>query len=259
MAGENLPPATVAQLVIPQQDLTTAAAATVIQRIDDLEFNPWHTTSDFRPLGNLNRARHMVYTASADHRFGYRFYRPANRRNAIFGRLVRVFFLTLNRWVPWHKLPEALGSMNLLAICQQMRLHNIFDTEEHPDLPVPQPVPRPHPIARANPIHFQRGALGPGPFLPAAVLTGSDPPPRAGRSEVVISRTPDVTYNDLSDPHMGSVGVRFGRDVPLERAVRSARLLLEPETRLIEPVLLARDTFKPASTLNILAGHGSSS
>ena len=252
---KNSPPVTVAQLVIPQQDLTTAAAATVIQRIDDLEFNPWHTTSDFRPLGNLNRARHMVYTASADHRFGYRFYRPANRRNAIFGKLVRVFFLTLNRWVPWHKLPEALGSMNLLAIRQQMRLHNIFDTEEHPDLPVPQPVPRPHPIARANPIHFQRAALGPGPFLPAAVLDrSSDPPPQAVDPKVVISRTPDVTYNDLSDPHMGSVGVRFGRNVPLERAVPQRPLLLDPNPRLISRVLLARDTFKPASTLNILAG-----
>ena len=36
--------------------------------IDALAFNPWNTTDEFRPLGNLNRARKAVYDASAAHR-----------------------------------------------------------------------------------------------------------------------------------------------------------------------------------------------
>ena len=247
-------PCMVAQLVIPKQDLMKPANAGVTRQVDDLEFNPWHTTAEFRPLGNLNRARHMVYTASADHRFGYRFYRPANKRNAFFGALSRAFLLTLNQWVPWHRLPSALASMNLLAIRQHMRLHNIFDTEEHPDLPVLQPVPRPHPITRANPIRFQTAALGTGPFLPAAALEVATALPQKIDPRVLTSRTPDITYNDLADPHMGSVDARFGRNVPLERAVPQLHRLLDPNPRVISRVLLARDTFKPASTLNVLAG-----
>ena len=29
--------------------------------VENLEFNPWTTTADFRPLGSLNRARRLVF------------------------------------------------------------------------------------------------------------------------------------------------------------------------------------------------------
>ena len=61
---------TIAQLVIPQQDLRTAAAREAEALVDNLEFNPGNTTDDFRPLGNLNRARRTVYQASANYRSG---------------------------------------------------------------------------------------------------------------------------------------------------------------------------------------------
>src|SRR5690242_15785384 len=61
---------TIAQLVIPQQDLSTADARETETQVDNLEFNPWNTTDDFRPLGNLNRARRTVYEASAAYRAG---------------------------------------------------------------------------------------------------------------------------------------------------------------------------------------------
>lgn len=60
----------IAQLVIPQQDLSTASARETEALVDKLEFNPWNTTEEFRPLGNLNRARRTVYEASADYRAG---------------------------------------------------------------------------------------------------------------------------------------------------------------------------------------------
>lgn len=66
----NAPFETIAQLVIPQQDLRTADARETEMLVDNLEFNPWNTTDEFRPLGNLNRARRTVYQASANYRAG---------------------------------------------------------------------------------------------------------------------------------------------------------------------------------------------
>lgn len=63
---------TVAQLVIPQQDLNSAEGKTAQAEVENLEFNPWNTTEDFRPLGSLNRARRLVYQASVALRKGLR-------------------------------------------------------------------------------------------------------------------------------------------------------------------------------------------
>jgi hypothetical protein len=55
----------VATLTIAQQDITTAAAREKSRMINASAFSPWNTTDEFRPLGNLNRARKSVYAASA--------------------------------------------------------------------------------------------------------------------------------------------------------------------------------------------------
>jgi hypothetical protein len=85
--------------------------------------------------------------------------------------------------------------------------------------------------------------------------------PGAGRWTFLTSprylgaRTLDGTYNDLDDPLMGSLGSRFGRNVPPELTVREPDdLLLEPNPRRISRDLLTRDEFLPATTLNLLAG-----
>ena len=46
----------------PARPMARSAAAAAI---DELAFNPWNTTDEFRPLGNLNRARKAAYDASA--------------------------------------------------------------------------------------------------------------------------------------------------------------------------------------------------
>ena len=51
----------VATLTIPRQNLDDASR----DHVDGLAFSPWHAPADFRPLGNLNRARRAVYAASA--------------------------------------------------------------------------------------------------------------------------------------------------------------------------------------------------
>ena len=52
---------------------------------------------------------------------------------------------------------------------------------------------------------------------------------------------------------MGSLGSRFGRNVPLEYTVREKNPL-EPNPRLVSRELLTRKEFIPATTLNLLAG-----
>ena len=55
----------VATLTIPQQDVNTAEAREKARIINASAFNPWNAPDEFRPLGNLNRARKSVYAASA--------------------------------------------------------------------------------------------------------------------------------------------------------------------------------------------------
>ncbi|GAC1455482.1 MAG: catalase family protein [Ktedonobacteraceae bacterium] len=82
---------TIAQLIIPQQDLRTTSAKETELLVDNLAFNPWNTTDEFRPLGNLNRARRTVYQASADYRSG----RTDLADSASNTRLSRMFWIAL--------------------------------------------------------------------------------------------------------------------------------------------------------------------
>jgi hypothetical protein len=53
---------------------------------------------------------------------------------------------------------------------------------------------------------------------------------------------------------MGSAGTRFGRNVPLEHTYPDNHwALLEPSPRTVSRELLTRETFQPATTLNLLA------
>ena len=68
------------------------------------------------------------------------------------------------------------------------------------------------------------------------------------------ARSSDGRWNDPSDPDMGAVTRRFGRNVPLEHTVPEGLPgLLEPSPRLISRRLLVRDSFVPATSLNLLA------
>jgi hypothetical protein len=62
---EDSPPVEVATLVLHQQDLLDETGLTHAAAIEQLAFNPWNTPDAFRPLGNLNRARGVVYGKSA--------------------------------------------------------------------------------------------------------------------------------------------------------------------------------------------------
>ncbi|MFE0381752.1 peroxidase family protein [Streptomyces inhibens] len=204
----------VATLTIPRQDVDTATARAAALRVEQLAFNPWNTTEEFRPLGNLNRARKAAYEASSALRQGHRFLTEEPRRNVVLGIPLRAGFRALNRFVPWHRLPTRLSLLNLVALRQALRRDNLIDTE------IPEAPPK----------------------------TQSVPEPVDERLRV--ARSYDGAYNDLSAPKMGAVGATFGRNLP---PVYRPDQFDSPNPVTVSKQLLHRDTFLPARSLNVLA------
>ena len=116
---------------------------------------------------------------------------------------------------PWYKLPQLLAMPRLIEIRNELRAKNLHDTEDPP--------------------------LATGP-VPADL----DPKLRN-------ERTIDGSYNDLKCPAMGAAGRRFGRNVPLEHVFPDTANLLVPNPRVVSRELMTRDSFKPATILNLLA------
>ncbi len=59
---------TVAKLVIPSQNLDSADAKTLAEKIEKTLFDPWNALLAHRPLGDVMRARKVVYYASQKQR-----------------------------------------------------------------------------------------------------------------------------------------------------------------------------------------------
>ena len=113
----------------------------------------------------------------------------------------------------WYDLPRATAGIRLFRNREELREKNLVDTEEPP-------------------------------------LENSATPP-AG--DVYNVRTADGTYNDLKCPRMGSAGIRFGRNVPLEETFPDTTNLMTPSPRRVSRELLTRTTFQPATFLNVIA------
>lgn len=62
---EVSPPVEVATVTIPQQEILSETGRAQAVEVDRIAFNPWNAPPEFRPLGNLNRARRIVYARSA--------------------------------------------------------------------------------------------------------------------------------------------------------------------------------------------------
>ena len=121
--------------------------------------------------------------------------------------------LTLDGLVEWHRLPRLLGFFRLLAYRSMLRRQNLYDTSTGMSRESPEPS---------------------GDYLTA--------------------RMPGGRFNDLDDPNMGSAGTRFGRNFPLDRVRPEPEPeLLKPSPRTVSLELMTRDSFKPATTLNVLA------
>ena len=119
----------------------------------------------------------------------------------------------LDRKWGWDKLPLPIAMFVLIGLRNVLREKNLYDT-------------------------------GRGPL---------DKPSIDDHPRYLTARTLDGTFNNLEDPLMGSLGSRFGRNVPLEYTVKE-KDPLEPNPRMVSRELLTRKEFIPATTLNLLAG-----
>jgi Animal haem peroxidase len=114
----------------------------------------------------------------------------------------------------WHKLPTSAGLTVLTGVRNMLRQRNLYDTGGLPT----------------------RGAAEVPPW----------------QSAYATIRTPDGTYNDLSDPAMGRAGSRFGRNVPLDEARVDRAALMDPNPRTVSRELMTRREFQAVEGLNAL-------
>lgn len=121
----------------------------------------------------------------------------------------------LDQRVGWSTLPTAGGLITLIGVRNTLRANNLYDTG------VPE-------VTAENPLN--------------------------AHANVERWRTEDGTSNDLKCPFMGSAGTRFGRNAPLaETWPEPAAAIMSPSPRLVSRDLMTRETFTPATTLNLLA------
>ena len=131
-----------------------------------------------------------------------------------FGGVNKRVFRQVNRARDWWNLPTPVALLNLRAYRDDLRQYNLYDTR-----------------APEN----ERQA----------------PPPE----DCPKYRTYDGSHQDPTDPEMGKVGTRFGRNAPPEATAPEPRRQMHgPEPARGQPRGCSnRDTFKPATTLNVLA------
>jgi hypothetical protein len=130
----------------------------------------------------------------------------------------RKVFEEAGKHVSWWELPLPMQLAALAAFREDLREFNLYDTE----------------------FTEENGAGGNG----SAAKVVSEPPPH---------RTYDGSQTDPDNPRMGMTGTRFGRNMPLEATYPQEQSMLDPSPREVSRHLLNRDSFKPATTLNVLA------
>jgi hypothetical protein len=58
------PYTTVARLRLPRQDVATASGQALLKQVEASVFDPWQALAAHRPLGDVQRARKVVYFES---------------------------------------------------------------------------------------------------------------------------------------------------------------------------------------------------
>ena len=135
---------------------------------------------------------------------------------SVFVRVWTEVAEAIDRAIGWDKLPLPLGLAVLIAARIKLRQQNLCDTETAPST--------------------------------------AQPPPAPTDERYLVARTADGTYNDLRWPAMGRAGARFGRNVPIRVTYPEPEpAIMQPSPRTVSRELLTRDSFKPATTLNLLA------
>lgn len=143
---------------------------------------------------------------------------PKLYKSSFLERIMVWSFKRVNTYVPWHRLPKYIGSFNLAALRIELREQNLHDVYPNPD------------------------------------YQGKPGCPHMENNEYLHVRHSDGLFNSLEQPSMGCAGMRFGRNVPRQFTKKpTVEEMLTPNPRIISHELLARDKFKPATILNMLA------
>ena len=103
------PPVLVATLTIPKQEVDAAEGRATERLVDQLAFNPWNTTDEFRPLGNMNRARKAAYAPAPRTASATGSTRSRRCATSSPARIATRLFAVVNRFVAWHRLPSQLA------------------------------------------------------------------------------------------------------------------------------------------------------
>jgi hypothetical protein len=141
------------------------------------------------------------------------------KRRGILSRTLLGLAEAVDRRFGWSRLPKPLGILALVGLRTRLRDENLHDT--------------------GGPANEEAGTAG----VP-------DPP-----ENYLTARTTDGTFNDLHYPRMGGIQSRFGRNIAVELTYPDPTpAIREPNPRQVSRELLTRDTFIPATTLNLLAG-----
>ncbi|HEY0584373.1 MAG TPA: peroxidase family protein [Chloroflexota bacterium] len=131
-------------------------------------------------------------------------------------RLYAELCVWIDKQIAWHRLPTPVGLIVIIGQRIKLRLENLHDTSTFPTLQQPEP--------HAKGIEF------------------------------LSQRMPEGTFNDLRDPRMGAINTRFGRNVPNEFTWPDPEpRIMTPNPREVSRELLTRDSFVPATSLNMLA------
>jgi hypothetical protein len=129
-------------------------------------------------------------------------------------------FKTVNKYVPWHKLPAPIGVFNLLAFRVELRNENLFDG-----------------------------------YASTAAQGNQTEDPMTDR-RFLEARNSGGSFNSLEMPRMGCSGMRFGRNFPRHLTQKPTEEdLFTPNPRLVSDRFMSRKQgqFKPATSLNLLA------
>jgi hypothetical protein len=141
------------------------------------------------------------------------FRRPEVRKK--LGEIFEAACTGIDHRVGWSTLPTAGGLVTLVGVRNKLRAENLYDTG------VPEVTSE-----KAVPAH----------------------------PNLDVWRTPDGTSNDLKCPFMGSAGTRFGRNAQIAQTWQDPMpAAMTPSPRVVSQELMTRETFTPATTLNLLA------
>ena len=141
---------------------------------------------------------------------------PYSYRPGLLTQLYANVCVWIDKRTPWHTLPVPLALVVMIGDRVKLRMGNLHDTGGYPTLPQPEP--------------------------------------QARGTEYLQIRMPEGTFNDLHAPTMGAANTRFGRNVPTEFTWPDPEpRILSPNPRVVSRELLTRDSFVPATSLNMLA------